>query len=33
MYERFGFLVEGVKKDAVMVDSGYVDSIVMTKWV
>ena len=33
MYERFGFAVEGVKEDAVMIGDGYVDSIVMAKWV
>ncbi len=33
LYERFGFVVEGVKRDAVMVGDGFVDSIVMTKWV
>lgn len=33
LYERQGFEVEGIKKRAVRLSSGYVDSIVMTKWV
>ena len=33
LYERMGFVVEGIKKQAVRVGNSYVDSTVMARWV